>query len=221
MITLQCKLAFDTPQDKQAVLNLMRNFSACTRYAYNRLLEGWNRKELKKHLQTLFPLNSRYCDDAILKANQLLKACKEELKREGNRWKRNGIKRVLRKINGEIREVKRQIKLLQSAEGESASRHQAAGRNKSVRGLFKERQKSWRVLRAVLVFPLLGKLFVRDFSPLKGLLVSGVWERRALGLVPAPGAGAMDGRKPPGGAGHPEEAANKYPTQNCTKVQFC
>ena len=549
MITLQCKLAFDTPQDKQAVLNLMRNFSACTRYAYNRLLEGWNRKELKKHLQTLFPLNSRYCDDAILKANQLLKACKErkqnpkkvifggrklfeklkkkhlsgkrreklkrkwkekrqgtvyargdktkkgnlngrlvlkdghlhlrintgkggyvygkvwrkvqrgrilkdkwvdliirllseesfaytvelkeregeiyafisyeeklpvpiitrewgvigidtnaspfhlayaeidregnlksygrislegliekdknkrellswqiahaivrlaqekgkaivieelkglprgrrgdglkklrkrlhrfiykgllqkieilakrkgieiikvnpaftsvigqlkyspqygldkdtaaayvigrrgmgfkeeipknylklltakefldyslyrleeerqrlkeELKRENNQWKRNGIKRVLRKINGEIREVKRQIKLLQSAEGESASRHQAAGRNKSVRGLFKERQKSWRVLRAVLVFPLLGKLFVRDFSPLKGLLVSGVWERRALGLVPAPGAGAMDGQKPPGGAGHPEEAANKYPTQNCTNVQFC
>ena len=108
MITLQCKLKFKTPQDKQAVLNLMRNFSACTRYAYNRLL-----------------------------------------------------------------------------------------------------------------FPLLGKLFVRDFSPLRGLLVSGVWERRALGLVPAPGAGAMDGRKPPGGAGHPEGAANKYPTQNCTNVQFC
>ncbi len=35
------------------------------------------------------------------------------------------------------------------------------------------------------------------------------------------GAGAMDGQKPPGGADHPEKAEYKYPTQNCTLVQFC
>jgi len=68
-----------------------------------------------------------------------------------------------------------------------------------VRGLLK-RQKA-------------GKSFVRDFSPL----------RRVLVLVPAPGAGAMGGQKPPGGAGHPhpEKAEYKYPTQSCTNVQFC
>jgi len=40
-------------------------------------------------------------------------------------------------------------------------------------------------------------------------------------LVPVPSAGTMDGQKPPGGAGHPEKAEYKYPTQNCTNVQFC
>ena len=77
MITLQCRLEFKTPEDEKEVLRLMQNFSSCVRYAYNRLLEGANRKELKKHLQSVFPLNSRYCDDAIMKANEVLKSCKE------------------------------------------------------------------------------------------------------------------------------------------------
>ncbi|MBW2068459.1 MAG: transposase, partial [Deltaproteobacteria bacterium] len=64
MITLSCRLEFKTAKE---VLELLRNFSSCIRYAYNRLLEGMDRKELKKHLQKIFPLNSRYCDDAIMK----------------------------------------------------------------------------------------------------------------------------------------------------------
>ncbi len=78
-----------------------------------------------------------------------------------------------------------------------------------MRGLLKKRQKSWRVLRADFTFPLRGKSFVRG------------WERVVKRLVPVPGAGTMDGQKPPGGAGHPEKAEYKYPTQNCTNVQFC
>ena len=74
MITLQCRLEFKTPEDEKEVLKLMQNFSSCLRYAYNRLLEGANRKELKKHLQKVFPLNSRYCDDAIMKAKKALRA---------------------------------------------------------------------------------------------------------------------------------------------------
>ena len=81
--------------------------------------------------------------------------------------------------------------------------------------------KSWRVLRAAFTFPLLGKSFVRDFSPLRRVLVLGDWKGVVRRLVPAPGAGAMGGQKPPGGAGHPEKAEYKYPTQNCTNVQFC
>ncbi len=77
MITLQCRLEFKTIEEERKVLELMRNFSSCMRYAYNRLLEGMTRKELKKHLQKVFPLNSRYCDDAIMKANEILKSCKE------------------------------------------------------------------------------------------------------------------------------------------------
>jgi len=77
MITLSCRLGFKTEKEEEEVSELMRNFSSCMRYAYNRLLEGWERKELKKHLQSIFPLNSRYCDDAIMKANGYLKNCKE------------------------------------------------------------------------------------------------------------------------------------------------
>jgi len=77
MITLSCRLGFERTEEEERALELMRNFSSCIRYAYNRLLEGWERKELKKHLQSIFPLNSRYCDDAIMKANESLKSCKE------------------------------------------------------------------------------------------------------------------------------------------------
>ncbi|ADQ45983.1 transposase, IS605 OrfB family [Caldicellulosiruptor kronotskyensis 2002] len=47
------------------------------RYAYKRLLEGHKRNELKKQLQGIFNLNSRYVDDAIMKANSVLKSYKE------------------------------------------------------------------------------------------------------------------------------------------------
>ena len=92
-----------------------------------------------------------------------------------------------------------------------------------MRGLLSERQKSWRVLRAVLTFPLLGKFFVRDFSPLRTVLFSGDWERVVEGLVPVPGAGAMDTLKksPAGASRYSEKAEYKYPGRNCTNVQFC
>ena len=77
MITLQCKLTFENEKDKQKLIQLMKLFSSCYRYAYNRLLEGHKRKDLKKHLQKVFNLNSRYCDDAIFKAQNLISSCKE------------------------------------------------------------------------------------------------------------------------------------------------
>ncbi|WP_297452610.1 IS200/IS605 family accessory protein TnpB-related protein [Persephonella sp.] len=77
MITLQCKLTFENEKGKQKLFELMRQFSSCHRYTYNRLLEGHKRKELKKHLQKVFNLNSRYCDDAIHKAQNLINSCKE------------------------------------------------------------------------------------------------------------------------------------------------
>lgn len=78
MLTIQAKLVFDNEKDKQAVLDLMRRWSSCTRYAYNRLLEGHTRNELKRELQGVFSLNSRYVDDAIMKAKSILKSCEEK-----------------------------------------------------------------------------------------------------------------------------------------------
>lgn len=77
MLTIQVKLTFDSDNDKLQLLDLMRRWSSCMRYAYQRLLGGYDRKTLKRDLQGVFNLNSRYVDDAILKAQSLIKSIKE------------------------------------------------------------------------------------------------------------------------------------------------
>ncbi len=57
----------------------MRLFCSCLRWAFNRLLEGVSRDEIKKRGQELFGLNSRYVDDARLKAQALLDSQRELL----------------------------------------------------------------------------------------------------------------------------------------------
>jgi IS605 OrfB family transposase len=77
---VQARLVFLKKEDKQAVLDLMRRFSSATRFAYQRLLEGKSREELKREngpLCTLFGLNTRYADGAIEKAQATLDSAKE------------------------------------------------------------------------------------------------------------------------------------------------
>jgi len=76
-ITVECLLAFDKDKDKEKVLNLMRKFSSMVRFAYKRLLEGMERKELKKLLAQKYGINTRYSDDAIFLAQQILDSCIE------------------------------------------------------------------------------------------------------------------------------------------------
>ena len=71
-ITVECLLAFDKDEDKKKVLNLMRKFSSMVRFAYKRLLEKMERKELKKLLSQEYGINTRYSDDAIFLAQQTL-----------------------------------------------------------------------------------------------------------------------------------------------------
>jgi transposase, IS605 OrfB family, central region len=77
---VHARLVFLKKEDEQAVLDLMRRFSSATRYAYNRLLKGRDRKELKREdspLCRLFGLNTRYADGAIEKAQAALDSAKE------------------------------------------------------------------------------------------------------------------------------------------------
>jgi predicted transposase len=72
---VHARLVFPDHRDEAAVLDLMRRFSSATRFAYNRLLEGKTREELKREsgpLCTLFGLNTRYADGAIEKAQATL-----------------------------------------------------------------------------------------------------------------------------------------------------
>jgi IS605 OrfB family transposase len=77
---VHARLVFLKKEDEQAVLDLMRRFSGAIRFAYNRLLEGQDRKELKREdgpLCTLFGLNTRYADGAIEKAQAALDSARE------------------------------------------------------------------------------------------------------------------------------------------------
>jgi IS605 OrfB family transposase len=77
---VHARLVFLKKEDEQAVLDLMRRFSSATRFAYQRLLEGQDRKELKREsgpLCTLFGLNTRYADGAIEKAQAALDSARE------------------------------------------------------------------------------------------------------------------------------------------------
>ena len=48
-----------------------------------------------------------------------------------------------------------------------------------------------QVLKVVLLFPILGKVLPRDLSPLKLVLVEGVWDRVRKGLVPLEAEGTV------------------------------
>jgi IS605 OrfB family transposase len=77
---VHARLVFLKKEDEQAVLDLMRRFSSATRFAYQRLPEGRDRKELKREdgpLCTLFGLNTRYADGAIEKAQAALDSARE------------------------------------------------------------------------------------------------------------------------------------------------
>jgi len=76
-ITVECLLTFDKDEDKGQVLALMRKFSSMVRFVYKRLMEGAERKELKKLLSRKYRINTRYSDDAFLLAQQTLDSCIE------------------------------------------------------------------------------------------------------------------------------------------------
>ncbi|AEF18582.1 MULTISPECIES: IS200/IS605 family accessory protein TnpB-related protein [unclassified Hydrogenobaculum] len=80
MITLECLLEFETNENRDTVLDLMRRFSSAMRYAYKRLLESEKRKDLKKNISRLFNINTRYSDNAILLAKQTIEIYKSHNK---------------------------------------------------------------------------------------------------------------------------------------------
>lgn len=74
--TIQARLKVKG-EEKKILDDLMKRWSSCMRFAYKRLLEGKKRKELKRELQPVFGLNSRYVDDAILEAQSIINLSKE------------------------------------------------------------------------------------------------------------------------------------------------
>jgi hypothetical protein len=80
--------------------------------------------------------------------------------------------------------------LIQSLQSEPSGCEGANGRNPEQGRVAKTTlQSAWQVLRVALLFLILGKVLPRDLSPLKPLLVQGVWDRVKSRLVPLSAGG--------------------------------
>jgi len=69
----------NTDDLKNQLDNLMREFCAAKRYAYNRLMENYTKDGINKVLQRTFKLNKRYAEDATLQAKATIDSQKELL----------------------------------------------------------------------------------------------------------------------------------------------
>ncbi|NAZ06364.1 MAG: IS200/IS605 family element transposase accessory protein TnpB [Thermocrinis sp.] len=125
-----------------------------------------------------------YLEFALKRYEEREKKLRELLEKEGNEYKRNTLKSELRSVENARKLL---ANLIQSLQSEPSSCEGANGRNPEQGRVAKTTlQSAWQVLKVALLFPILGKVLPRDLSPLKPVLVKGVWGRvrRSNGLVP-------------------------------------
>jgi len=119
------------------------------------------------------------------------KELRELLEEETNQYKRNALESELRSVEDSKKLL---TNLIQSLQSESSSCEGANGRNPEQGRVARTTlQSTWQVLKVALLFPILGKVLPRDLSPLKPVLVEGVWDRvrRSNGLVPLEAGGTV------------------------------
>jgi len=128
-----------------------------------------------------------YLEFALKRYEEREKKLTELVEKETNEYKRNALKSELRSVE----DAKKLLtNLIQSLQSEPSSCEGANGRNpKQGRGSIAS-SSAWLVLRVALLFPILGKVLPRDLSPLKPLLVEGVWDRVRSRLAPLEVGGA-------------------------------
>jgi IS605 OrfB family transposase len=127
-----------------------------------------------------------YIQYALWRLGKMEDELKNKLNQEKNKYKANGIKRDLRRLKKEKKFLEKflvEVSSRESSQSEPETQEQVDRRKEPVRGE-KSSQKLWRVLRVAFAIPLLGRLFVRDFSPLRPVVVQGMWEGVASRLGP-------------------------------------
>jgi IS605 OrfB family transposase len=135
-----------------------------------------------------FLKDKAYLKFALEKYEKREKELTELIEKETNEYKRNALKSELRNV-----EYAKELltNFLQSLQSESSFCEGANGRNpEQGRGNLAS-SVAWQVLRVALLFPILGKVLPRDLSPLKPVLVEGVWDRVRSRLVPLSAGGTV------------------------------
>ena len=122
-----------------------------------------------------------YLEFALKKYEKREKELGELIEKESNEYKRNALKSELRSVENSKKLL---TNLIQSLQSEPGSCEGANGRNPEQEETKKVSQSAWQVLKVALLFPILGKVLPRDLSPLKPVLVEGVWDRVRSRFVP-------------------------------------
>jgi len=115
-----------------------------------------------------------YLEFALKKYEEREKELTELLEKESSEYKRNALESKLKNVENARKLL---TNLIQSLQSESSSCEGAYGRNPKQGETKKVSQSAWQVLRVALLFPILGRILPRDLSPLKPILVEGVWDR--------------------------------------------
>jgi IS605 OrfB family transposase len=124
-----------------------------------------------------------YLEFALKRYEEREKELTELVEKETNEYKRNAIKSELKNVEYAKKLL---TNLIQSLQSDPSSCEGADGRNSEQGETKKVSQIAWQVLKVALLFPILGRVLPRDLSPLKPVLVEGVWDRVRCsnGLVP-------------------------------------
>jgi len=132
-----------------------------------------------------------YLEFALKRYEEREKELRELLEEETNQYKRNALESELKNV-----EYAKELltHLIQSLQSEPSSCEGANGRNPEQGEIKKVSQSAWQVLKVALLFPILGKVLPRDLSPLKPVLVEGVWDRVRSRLVPLEAGGTVPTR---------------------------
>ena len=130
-----------------------------------------------------------YLEFALKRYEEREKELTELIEKEGNQYKRNALESGAKTVKN-AKELL--TNLIQSLQSEPSGCEGANGRNPEQGETKKVSQSAWQVLKVALLFPILGKVLPGDLSPLKPVLVEGVWDRVRCsnGLVPLEAGGA-------------------------------
>jgi len=129
-----------------------------------------------------------YLEFALKRYEERERELRELIEKETNQYKRNALESEAKTAKN-TKELL--TNLIQSLQSEPSSCEGANGRNPEQGETKKVSQSAWQVLKVALLFPILGKVLPRDLSPLKPVLVEGVWDRVRSRLVPLEAGGTV------------------------------
>jgi len=155
-------------------------------YVIGRRALGFKEDMLENYERLL--KDKAYLEFALKRYEEREKELTELVEKETNEYKRNALENELRNVEYAKKLL---TNLLQSLQGEPSGCEGAYGRNPEQGRVAKTTlQSAWQVLKVALLFPILGRILPRDLSPLKPVLVEGVWDRVRSRLVPLEAGGA-------------------------------